>query len=184
MLSFLLSIADKSDHEKVEYVYHQYHQSMLRLARSRLRGMGAVNSDLDAEDVVQNAFVKIVLNINKIDFSLSEREIRNYIMKIVINEALIFMADVVYTDNIDKYTETLSDGVFFEQMDIRENYREVVAALKMLDERYSIALSLRYMENLSIKEIAAMLGIEEKSVYTRIERGREKLMDLLDRRSQ
>ena len=179
MLQFLLSIADQSDHEKVEYVYHKYHQDMLRLATYRLRQRRSANCELDAEDVVQNAFVKIVRHIGKIDFSLGEKAVHSYIMKIVANEVKSFMSDTVYCDNLEQYENLLSDDDFLEQLCIREQYQEVVSAVAQLDERYSITLSLRYVDNMSVKEIAALLGIEEKSVYTRIERGKRKLLEKL-----
>ena len=182
MLQFLLSIADQSDHEKVEYVYHKYHQEMLRLATQRLRQMGSHNYELDAEDVVQNAFVKIVRHIDKINFSFSEQAVHSYVMKIVANEAIIFMSDMVYCENLEQYENSLSDDDFLERICIREAYQTVVRAIANLDERYSITLSLRYVENLSIKEIASMLGIEEKSVYTRLERGKRKLLEQIEGR--
>lgn len=184
MLQFLLSVSDRSDHEKIEYVYHQYHKQMLRFARSRLRQMRSANCDLDAEDVVQNAFVKIVRHIDKIDFSMDEREVRGYIMRIVANEAIIFMSDVVYSEDITQYADYLSDGSFLEKLRIEERFQEVITAIKNLDERYSYALSLRYVENMPIKDIAAMLGIAEKSVYTRIERGRRKLLEALQEKTE
>lgn len=182
MLPFLLSIADQKDHEKVEYVYHKYHQKMLRLATQRLRQMGSHNCELDAEDVVQNAFVKIVRHIDKINFSLGEQAVHSYIMKIVANEAIRFMSDVVYCDNLEQHENSLSDDDFLERICVREEYQAVVRAIANLDERYSLTMSLRYVENLSIKEIASMLGIEEKSVYTRLERGKRKVLEEIEAR--
>jgi RNA polymerase sigma-70 factor (ECF subfamily) len=179
MLQFLLSIADQSDHEKVEYIYHKYHQDMLRLAKQHLRQMKSANCELDAEDVVQNAFVKIVRHIGKIDFSRNDQEIHSYIMTIVANEAKIFMSDIVYCEDLEKYENLMSDEDFIKQICIREQYQAVVAAVAQMDERYSTTLSLRYVDNLSVKEIAVLLGIEEKSVYTRIERGKRKLLEKL-----
>ena len=183
MLSFLLTIADKSDHEKVEYIYHRYHQEMLRIAAYQLRGMGSHNCKLDAEDVVQNAFVKIVRHIGKIDFSRGDSAVHSYIMTILAHEAIIFMSDVVYCDSLESHENTPSDDDFLEQLHIREEYQKVVSAITRMDERYSITLSLRYVENMSVKEIAAVLGIEEKSVYTRIERGKKKLLETLQEES-
>ena len=179
MLQFLLTISDGGDREKVEYLYRRYRNDMLRLATYRLRQMGVPNSELNAEDVVQNAFVKIVRHIERIDFSLGEAFVRRYVLRIVANEAVNFVSDQEYCENLEQYQHELSDMEFFEQIRVSERYDAVVEAIEQLDERYSIPLSLRYVENLSIKEIAAMLGIEKKSVYTRIERGKRKLLEKL-----
>ena len=184
MLQFLLTLADKSDHEKVEYIYHKYHQDMLRLARSRLSQMGSVNYQLDAEDVVQNAFVKIVRYIGKIDFSLSEQAIHSYIMAIVANEVINFLSDTVYCESWDQYENSLPDNDFLEKLRIREQYQEVMSAIAQLDERYSITLSLRYVDNMSVKDMSVLLGIEEKSVYTRLERGKQKLLEIIEGRTR
>lgn len=179
MLLFLLAISDESDREKVEYLYRRYRSDMLRLAAYRLRQMGVPNSELNAEDVVQNAFVKIARHIGRIDFSLGEASVRSYVLKIVANETVTFVSDQVYCENLEQYQHALSDRAFFEQIRVSERYDAVVEAIEQLDERYSVPLSLRYVENLSVKEISAMLGIEEKSVYTRIDRGKRKLLEKL-----
>ena len=67
-------------------------------------------------------------------------------------------------------------------MRVRERYEDVIEAIGKLDERYSIPLSLRVTENMEIKEIAKLLGIAEKSVYTRLERARKMLIDILNGR--
>lgn len=180
MLLFLQAISDPRDHEKVESIYHQYRDRMLRLAGARLRQMGVSNAELDAEDVVQNAFVKIVRHIDKLDFSLGEGAVLGYVMKIVANEAASFAADRTECDSLDAYQNTLTDRDFLEQLRVSERYDAVVEAIRRLDERYSITLSLRYVEEMSVKDIAALLGIAEKSVYTRIERGKKKLLQMLE----
>ncbi len=182
MLQFLLSIADESDHAKIEYVYYRYRDAMLRVAKARLHRMGVPNYELDAEDAVQNAFVKIVKHINRIDFSADDKAIRAYILKIVVNEAMGVAKDHQITDDISELAAKIEDGDFFGQMRVQERYEDVVEAIGKLDERYSIPLSLRVGENMEIKEIAELLGIAEKSVYTRLERARKMLIDILNGR--
>lgn len=180
MLQFLLSIADERDHAKVEYIYHRYHKDMLRVAKARLHGWGVPNYELDAEDAVQNAFVKIIKHINKIDFSADEKAIRAYILKIVANEAADMAEDHRITDDISELEDRIEDGDFFGEMRVQERYEDVLEAIQQLDERYSIPLSLRVGENMEIKEIAKLLGIAEKSVYTRLERARKMLIEILN----
>lgn len=180
MLQFLLSIADESDHAKIEYVYYHYRDEMLRVAKARLRRVGVPNYELDAEDAVQNAFVKIVKYIHRIDFTAEDKAIRAYILRIVVNEAMSVAKDHQATDDISELADRIEDGDFFGQMRVQERYEDVVEAIGKLDERYSIPLSLRYAENMEIKEIAELLGIAEKSVYTRLERARKMLIDMLN----
>lgn len=180
MLQFLLSIADESDHAKIEYIYYHFRGDMLRVAKARLHRRGVPNYELDAEDAVQNAFVKIVKHIAKIDFTVEEKVLRAYVLKIVANEAASVADDYHMTDDLSELAERIEDGDFFGQMRVQERYEDVVEAIGKLDERYSIPLSLRYAENMEIKEIAELLGIAEKSVYTRLERARKMLIDMLN----
>lgn len=182
MLQFLLSLADESDHAKIEYLYYHYRDDMLRVAKARLHRMGVPNYELDAEDAVQNAFVKIVKYINRIDFSAEDKVIRAYVLKIVVNEAIGVAEDYQLTDDLSELADRIEDGDFFGRMRVRERYEDVIEAIGKLDERYSIPLSLRVTENMEIKEIAKLLGIAEKSVYTRLERARKMLIDILNGR--
>ena len=180
MLAFLLSIADEKDHAKIEYLYRRYHDDMIRFAKSRLRQMGMPNYELDAEDVVQNAFVKITKYIRKIDFTAEEKEIKAYVLRIVSNETINLSSDYTYFDDIDEHKETMEDGAFFEQMRIQARYDEVVEAMSRMDERYSIPCSFYFIENMSVKEIADLLGIADKTVYTRLERAKKLLIEKLN----
>ena len=180
MLQFLLLIADESDRDKVEYLYNRYHMEMIRIARVQLRENGVPNYNLDAEDVVQNAFVKITKYIRKIDFTASDKAIRAYVLKIVVNEAITYAQQYKYVEDINEYADTMEDGDFFAQLRISQQYDDVCEALRSLDERYSITLSLRYAENMSVKEISDLLGLKEKCVYTRLENGRRLLLEKLN----
>ena len=84
------------------------------------------------------------------------------------------------TDDINEFADRIEDGDFFGEMRVQERYDDVIEAIQQLDERYSIPLSLRAEKNMEIKEIAELLGIAEKSVYTRLERARKILIEILN----
>ena len=66
-----------------------------------------------------------------------------------------------------------------EEFEIKEKYREVVEAIKTMDERYSITLYLALCEEKTVNEIADMMGISTKTVYTRLARGKKLLLESL-----
>lgn len=177
MLGFLLTIADESNHKKIEYIYNTYHDDMMRFARYKLKNSGISSYELDAEDVVQNAFLKIVKYIDAIDFSKSEKQIKVYIFSIVVNETINVISDKESFDDIDNYSETLPDEAFFERLQISLRYDIVVEKIKGLDERYSITMLLYYCEGMDVKAISKAMGISEKTVYTRLERGKRLLLE-------
>ncbi len=179
MLLFLLTIADEGEADKVEYVYNTYHEDMLRFAKSRLRNAGLSSYLIDAEDAVQNAFVKITKYINKIDFDAAPKELRTYLFSVVSNEVTNIIKDYKFFDDIEDYADVIGDESFFEEIKVRENYDAVMTALKKLDDKYSITFLYHYHRDMSVRGIAELMGISEKTVYTRLERGKKLLLEIL-----
>lgn len=60
-----------------------------------------------------------------------------------------------------------------------EKFKQIHAALSRLKRKYQTALTLRYFEDKSIKEIAAILDISENTVKTHIRRGLKQLKEYL-----
>ena len=46
------------------YIYSHFHDDMIRLAKSRLKNAGYCNYELEAEEVVQESFIKIIKYID------------------------------------------------------------------------------------------------------------------------
>lgn len=180
MLSFLLSISEESNHSKIEYIYYTFHDDMIRFAMFRLRKFGLPNCEMDAEDAVQNAFVKITKYINAINTDVSKNELKSYVLSIVSHEVSNIVSDYVCFDDIDEHADNIRDEDFFASMRIIERYEKVVKAIEKLDEKYSLTLLYRYNENMSVGEIATLMGVPEKTVYTRLERGKKLLLQSIN----
>ena len=56
---------------------------------------------------------------------------------------------------------------------------EIIKIVKSLDEKYKDVILLKYVEDLSTKEIASVLGEKENNVYVRLSRGLEKVKEIL-----
>lgn len=176
MLPILLTVGVEEDRDKLRRLYDRYHITMLRLARAKLKRGGDPNAAVDAEDVVQDAWCRILKHVGEIDLSQNERVVRSYILTIVSNECARFLRK--RPDELP--LELDADGEnFVEQIEIKERYRAVVEAIKRLDDTYSNVLYLYYVAEKSVREIAALLGVPEKTVYTRMERGKKKLLERL-----
>ena len=59
--------------------------------------------------------------------------------------------------------------------------REALKELKSLDEIYRTVITMRYMDEMSPKEIAHALGVSENVVSVRIHRGIERLSKIMNR---
>lgn len=178
MLIYLFTLTDESNHSKIEYLYNLYYTDIMDFAKIKLRDAGRVNFSYDAEDAVQNTFVKITRSIERIDFSRSEKEIRGYIFAILTHE----ISNILNDEELDtKILEKgLSDENFYiEHLEITERYNEVVRTIRNMDEKYSSTLYFAICKEMPIKSIAQMLGISEKTVYTRLARGKKILINTL-----
>ncbi len=63
-----------------------------------------------------------------------------------------------------------------------ENYftgKEIIDIIKSLDEKYRDVILLKYIDDLSTKEIAMVLRETENNVYVRLSRGMEKVKEVL-----
>lgn len=179
MLCLLMAAADESDREKIVYIYTAYHDDMIKFAKHRLRNAGVANCDGDAEDVVQNTFLKIVRNIDTVDTAGGDKKLRAYLLTIVANEVLDLVGDRDRFDEIESYDDVPSDDDFVAALETRERYAAVVSAIKRMNEKYSTVMYYRYCREMSIAEIAALTGISEKAVYARIARGKRILLKTL-----
>ena len=157
---------------KLSFKIHTYHDDRIRFAKSRLKQSGTRNYDIDAEDAVQNAFVKIVKYINKIDFDEPEKTIKSYVLSIVSNEVINIVSDYQCTDDIEDYMDVLEVEDFVEKINSRESYDSIVKFIKQMDEKYSTALMYHYCYEMSVREIAQMLDLPENTIYTRLMRGK------------
>ena len=177
MLQFLLTLTDESNHGKVEHIYNTYHDYMIKYAVSKLQAAGRRNAIYDAEDAVQNAFMKIVRHIDKIDFSRGENDVKNYCFSILCNEICNVLRDNEENFEFDEEFYSEKEYNFIEELEIQESYNEVVKGIKSLDEKYSTTLYLIFCKEKTVNEVAEMMGLTPKTVYTRLARGKELLLN-------
>lgn len=184
MLPFILTISESEGRDYLEELFYEHSSRMYRAAMKILE-----NRD-DAEDAVQDTFVKIHNNISKFK-SLSGDELilliivytRNTARDILRrrNTVLRHSAESVYDDDKeeilceipDPYTDTLSIVID------RENVRRTAEMIDCLPQAQKDAIILKYRYGMREKEIATALCISETAVSSRILRAKEKLRSLM-----
>ena len=80
MLSFILSVTPLEYREKITYLYESFHDDMLRLARARLKKANDADPYHNAEDVVQNCFIRIIEYYEIIDFESDDKRLKAYVL--------------------------------------------------------------------------------------------------------
>lgn len=181
MLVFLLSIACPENRDQIEEIYRKYHIEMYKIAKHKLRHNP--NSALEAEEALQNAFVKIIEHFDSIRPDASERALHAYFLAIVTNEAINILNKHTEQISIHEVDDILaSEDSFIDQLCLQSDYDTLVRAITELDDRYSIPMQLRFVEQMSVAEIAALLNMNVKTVYTNLSRGKKRLLELLNER--
>lgn len=179
MLLYLLSISDESDHGKITYLYENFYDYLLKYSVKVFQHHNRPNYVFDAEDAVQNTFLKVTKHIKKVDFSVGKNRLRNFLFAILTNETINVLRDNSKFIELNEEISIDSEYIFIDSLEIGERYDNVVAAIRKLDYKYSTTLSLFYNEGKTVNEIAAMMGLSTKTVYTRLARGRIILLNSL-----
>jgi RNA polymerase sigma-70 factor (ECF subfamily) len=167
-------------------LYHElirpYERSVYRMALS------FVKNEADAEDVVQEAFLKAFSGLARFRF---EASFSTWLISITLNEARTRLRrnTASRTQSLDESEEeggTISPALLrdwreipsevMERHEVRDILRQAVDALPV---RYRQVLVLRELEDLSTDETAALLEITAANVKVRLHRARMMLQKQL-----
>jgi RNA polymerase sigma factor (sigma-70 family) len=138
-------------------------------------------SDSDAEDVLQDAAVRALRFFS----SLRSDDARAWLLTIVRNTWYARFSKAGNADHHAVFDETRDDRPD-EQLDPealviqRQAVERVQRAIEGLPADFREVIVLRELEGLSYKEIAAIVGVPIGTVMSRLARGRERLLGLLD----
>lgn len=153
--------------DKTEYaaIVHMYIDDVYRAALSCCR------SREDAEDAVQNTFLKLLTT--DIDFSGGEH-VRRWLIRVAVNECRSELRS--FRRRSVSYIEELGS----EPSAPEDDRRLLLYEIGRLPVKYSAPLHLHYYEGYSCKEIADLLHISESNVQTRLQRARKMLRKNLE----
>ncbi len=164
-----------------EVLVRRYHPRCMHFA------MGILNNKEEAEEAVQDAFIKVHSNI---DSFRGDSKFSTWLYKIVYNVCYTrlrnkrsFVDISVVEDRYEYRLLQTKDSELhtqqFETKDLAENINRV---LQELPERYLTVVHLFYVEELTVEEIARIMNISQNSVKVRLYRGRMLLRDIVTKR--
>ncbi len=133
----------------------------------------------DAEDVVQESFVKAYKNLHT--FRL-ESKFSTWFYRIVFNTAVTFTNAKIWVidDEVDTVAIDLSsDFDTTSQIEKNEKSEVVSHVLRKMPKAYGLMLSLFYLEYNSIKEIAEITGLNNSNVKVMLFRARGMFKELI-----
>jgi RNA polymerase sigma-70 factor (ECF subfamily) len=176
--------AAKGDESAFECIMRRHNRLLFRTARSILK------SDAEAEEALQEAYLRAwrALSAFRADANLS-----TWLARIVINEALgrlrrhaaqVIPLDAAMESADEETQESMQDDPDHrpERVAMRAQVRRLMEArIDMLPEAFRTVFMLRAVEEMSVEEVSAALGIPEATVRTRFFRARGLLREGLSR---
>ena len=158
-----------------------------RVARS------ITGSHEEAEDVVQESFLRAFKSLDRFDESKST--FKTWLITIARNQSINIVSSFrrkafkFFSDHEEGEPELefASNPLSQEPLDaetqlsLKRQYQAMDKALKKLPERQRTALLLKSQECLSYHEIATVMGISVSSVESLIFRARKKIIELVER---
>jgi RNA polymerase sigma-70 factor, ECF subfamily len=151
--------------------------------RLYLKTLSIVGSDADAEEVIQNAFLKA---FNKISQFRQESSFYTWLFSITVNEARMWLRSS--RRHVHESLDNNEDGEGqlvreiadsregpFEALERKQVRLAILKALRLLSASHREVIVLRDLRLCSISETARILAISEINVRSRLRRGRAQL---------
>ncbi|ANW04736.1 RNA polymerase sigma factor [Bradyrhizobium icense] len=171
------------DEAAVRAIMQANNRRLYRLARGILRNDG------EAEDVVQEAYVRAFTHLERFrgDSSLS-----TWLSRIAMNEALGRLRRQRPTIELDSLPQGTLEAQIIQfplaaddpekSMAQREIQHVVEHAIDELPEAFRLVFITRVIEGMNVEETAEILGLKPETVKTRLHRARTMLRDIVERK--
>jgi RNA polymerase sigma-70 factor, ECF subfamily len=165
-------------------IMQRHNRRLYRITRSILR------NDSEAEDAVQEAYIKAFTHLNGFR---AEASLSTWLSRIAMNEALERLrrerpmserqsVNASATEaQILKFPHAAASADPERGMAQREIIELVERAADQLPEIFRIVFVMRLIEGMSVEETAALLDLEPKTVKTRLHRARKLLRKHLEK---
>jgi RNA polymerase sigma factor (sigma-70 family) len=170
---FLISQCKSGGNKAFKELYLRFAKTMLNIC------MRIVNNESEAEDILQESFLKAFQNISQFE---NEASFGSWLKRVVINHSIDTIRKkknitFVSLDHTLEHPENDESGetgeeVFYEIGSVRDCIQE-------LPDGYRIVITLYLFEEYSHKEIAALLNISEGTSKSQYNRAKKKLVKLI-----
>jgi RNA polymerase sigma-70 factor (ECF subfamily) len=133
----------------------------------------------DVEDIVQDVFLSAA---QKLDTLRDKTRVRAWLYQITINKCRTwrYRQKLRLKFWISRGLEQESDLSSSYKSETQERDAQIRRAVRALPAKYREAVVLRYLEQLSVPEVAKLLGINENSLNVRLLRARTMLRETLE----
>jgi RNA polymerase sigma-70 factor, ECF subfamily len=178
---FSLALLKAGDRAEFARLVDAYTTPIYRL------GLKMLGDSADAEDVLQNTFLKALQHLPNFE---GRSSLSTWLYRIAANEALMMLRKRRPTVPVDENADDSDDDFVPAQFTdwcclpeqeflTDESKRQLDLAIQRLPETLKVVFLLRDIEGLSIRETSEALGLSETAVKTRLLRARLHLRESL-----
>lgn len=173
----LIKKCQRGDRQAFDALIRQYYDYVSGFLRK------ATRDETLTEDLTQETFLKMIRNIEKFDPGGAA----------AFGTWLITIAKNGYIDHLRRnrvHFEDIESLPLEDEHDVADaverklRYEELLAALETLPPEQAVAIRLKYVEDMTLAEIAAHCGVEPKTVKSRIHDGTVKLRKKMKERAE
>ncbi len=160
----------QGNREMFEVIVRRYNPLLYRL------GMAYLRNHAQAEDAMQNAYVKAFQNLGRFQ---RDAAFATWLSRILINECLMTLRRrrkaSENTVDIDGLRGGIAAPAAVDEISLTEMKALLEKAVAALPRKYRSVYMLREVQQLSTAEAAACLGVSPESVKVDLHRARERL---------
>ncbi|MGN0570305.1 MAG: RNA polymerase sigma factor [Candidatus Fimenecus sp.] len=168
----------KKDNSTTEFeqIYLKYRNQMILVALSLLH-----NQD-DAEDAVHEAFLGIANHMKTVGQIKNENDLRNYCLKSAKNASLNMLKAQSRREKTFFEPFPISDKDFLDSICTKCDCDELIRAIQKLDEKYRDVLYYHFVLEMTVPQVATLLGRKKATVKKQLIRGKKFLLQIIERK--
>jgi len=168
----LINACRRGDRKAQFELYKQYSKAMYNTC------IRILNNSAEAEDVMQEGFLKAFQNIDTYQGNVS---FGAWLKKIVVNTALDALRKrKLEFESVDNLKVQVYDEEFENnESEIEYKVEQVKRAIYSLPDGYRVVLSLNLLEGYDHDEISEIMGITASTSRSQLVRAKKKLLEIL-----
>lgn len=168
----LVELSKKGDRKAQYELYSYYAKAMFNICVRML------NSQTEAEDVLQDAFTDAFSNLSSFRY---ESSFGAWLKRLVINHCINHLKkkriSLVHHEDMGAFD--LPEEEVTNESEIQLEVQKVYGAMQQLPEGYRVIFSLYLIEGYDHTEISQILGISESTSKTQFLRAKNKIREIL-----
>lgn len=171
----LVKKVKKKDKKAFEKIFNMTYSSAMLIA------IKTTNNKLDAEDIVQDAYIQVLKNINLLQ---DDSKFVPWFNKIVVNKCYEYLRKkqpILFSEDDKENIELnklVNEDINFnpeDYFDYNETMRYIDNILAVLPDDQRLCIMMYYYNEMSINEISELLNVSNNTVKSRLNYGRKKI---------